>query len=244
MPSPHNNFSIVITGEWPGSGQSTTAILLAESLNFKRIYAGFLFRKFGYVWNIEKHHMSWSEYEHGIESNQINLDDYEFKESDFNETINHQFQHQLKSVKTPELWDKIVDRQSLIALQKPGSVVEGKVGVLLDKTSLAPPQKLNHAIHKILLTCPPEISAHRVIKRKIENGELEAMDKKNNAYKYLVRDTANEIIKRHLRDWERYEIIYGIKRSDIYKKDILQVDTSQKTPNEVVDAVLDIVTPK
>jgi len=39
-------FSIVITGEWPGAGQSTTASLLAKKLGFLRVYAGMLFRRF------------------------------------------------------------------------------------------------------------------------------------------------------------------------------------------------------
>jgi cytidylate kinase len=238
---PETPFSVVITGEWPGAGQSTTATLLAQKLHFTRVYAGFLFRKFAYVWHVEKDKLTWAEFQTKFSQNQINLDDYSFQESDFSEQINMQWINQLKTAGLPEMWDKIIDRQSLLALQKPGVVVEAKVGVLLDQTKLIPPQKYNHTIFKFLLTCPPEISAHRVIKRKIENGELPTMDQNNEAYLDLVRKTTNEDIKRHLSDWERYEKIYGIFRSDIYKPGIIKVTTAEKTAVEVVDTIINII---
>ena len=232
------NYSIVITGEWPGAGQSTTARLIADKLGFTRVYAGFLFRLFGYIWDKEKDNLDWKQFESSIVEGTIDLDSYQFSEADFNEQLNNQFQHQLRSVGTPEIWDKIIDQKSLEALKKPGVVVEGKVGVLLEKTGLVPDFKPEHKIIKILLTCPPEISAHRVIKRKIENGELGDMDQKGDQYNELVRETAQDIISRHLRDWERYEKIYGIYRSDIYKPGITEVDSSNKTQDQVVDTIL------
>jgi cytidylate kinase len=232
------NFSIVITGEWPGAGQSTTAKLLAEKLHFERVYAGFLFRKFAHVWRQEKSRLPWNEFETAFTSNQINLDDYPFDEPQFNENTLHQWQLQLKSVQTPDLWDKIIDRQSLLALEKPGVVVEAKIGVLLDKTGLAQIQSTAHHIYKILLTCPPEISAHRVIQRKVENQELPPMNQTAKAYRDLVRQTTQETISRHLRDWERYEKIYGIKRSDIYQPDIIQINTAKLSKQKVVDHIL------
>ena len=235
------NFSIVITGEWPGAGQSTTAILLAKKLKFERVYAGFLFRKFAYIWNQEKSNYAWPKFEKAFIDHQIKLDDYPFTEADFNESILHQWQHQLKKVNTPDLWDKIIDEQSLLSLNQPGVVVEAKVGVLLDKTNLAKNFSPKHTIHKILLTCPPEISAHRVIKRKIDNGELEPMVQDSPEYLELVRQTATETINRHLRDWERYEKIYSIFRSDIYSEDVHQVSTANTPPEKVVATILDIL---
>jgi len=239
-----HNYSIVITGEWPGAGQSTTASLLAGKLHFTRVYAGFLFRKFAFVWQQEKPHHTWAEFEHLFATNQKNLDHYHFTEADFNEKTLHAWQHQLKSVNTPDVWDKIIDRQSLLALQKPGVVVEAKVGVLLDKTQLLPPKKVSHPIYKFLLTCPPEISSHRVIKRAIENGELSPVDQNNPEYTELVRQTTTETISRHLRDWERYEKIYHLYRSDIYKKDIIKVSTAERSEVEVVDAIVNIISQK
>jgi cytidylate kinase len=233
------NYSIVITGEWPGAGQSTTASLLAKKLRFTRVYAGFLFRKFAHVWKIEQKRLNWNDFEQAFDHNDISLDDYEFFETDFNEQTLHEWQHQLRSVNTPDVWDKIIDRQSLKALEKPGVIVEAKVGVLLDKTNLLPAQAFSHHIYKILLTCPPEISSHRVIKRKIENGELPTMNQDNEAYSELVRQTTTDTINRHLRDWERYEKIYGIYRSDVYKPGIIKIDTSNKTEAQVVDAIID-----
>lgn len=237
-PMKEANFSVVITGEWPGVGQSTTAKLLAERLNFERVYAGHLFRKFAHIWNIEKKNLTWSDFESQVASGQFKLDQYDFSETDFNEYALHQWQHQLKKVDTPALWDKIVDQQSLAALQKPGYVVEAKVGVLLDKTGLIKEFKADHTIFKFLLTCPPEISTHRIIRRKIDNGELPEMDSHDEEYLELVRQTTTETIDRHLRDWERYEKIYGILRSDIYDDDIVQIDTSHFTPEEVVQTIL------
>jgi cytidylate kinase len=233
-----NNFSVVITGEWPGTGQSTTATLLAEKLNFTRVYAGFLFRKFAHIWNLEKNRLTWEEFEQSFVTNQINLEDYPFTEPDFNENTLHQWQHQLKQVKTPALWDQLIDKQSLLALQKPGVVVEAKVGVLLDRTGLGTLNHLAHPVYKILLTCPPEISAHRIIKRKIQNGELASMDQASPQYHDLVRLTTNETIKRHLRDWERYEKIYGIKRSSIYSKEIIKISTAHKSRQHVVADII------
>lgn len=234
-------YSLIITGEWPGAGQSTTASILAKRLGFTRVYAGFLFRKFAHIWNLEKSRLSWPEFETAFSQNRLNLDNYPFQESDFNEVILHKWQHQLKSVDTPELWDKIIDQQSLLALNKPGVIVEAKVGVLLDKTKLVKLGRLHHKIYKFLLTCPPEISAHRVIKRKIENGELPPMDQNTSAYIDLVRQTTQEDISRHLRDWERYEKIYGIYRSSIYKPGIIKVNTADRSEQEVVDTIIDII---
>jgi cytidylate kinase len=238
-------FSIVITGEWPGAGQSTTAVLLAQKLHFTRVYAGFLFRKFAQVWKTEQSRLSWAEFETQFAANNLKLDDYPFTEADFNESTLMNWQLQLKRVSTPDIWDKIIDRQSLMALQKPGVVVEAKVGVLLDQTHLLPKKKLTHKIFKFLLTCPPEISAHRVIKRKTLNGELTPLDQENPGYLDLVRETTTEIINRHLRDWERYEKIYGIFRSDIYRKhDIIKVGTAEKSEQDVVDTILNIIKQK
>jgi cytidylate kinase len=239
-----NLFSLVITGEWPGAGQSTTASMLAEKLHFSRVYAGFLFRKFAHVWKLEQKKLTWYKFEQAFAEGKISLDDYSFTEADFNESTLHAWQLQLKSVQTPDVWDKIIDRQSLIALQKPGVVVEAKVGVLLDETNLLPPQKVAHQIYKFLLVCPPEISAHRDIKRKIQNGEISAMDQHSPEYLELVRETTTETINRHLRDWERYETIYGIYRSNIYKPDIIQVHTAEKTKAEVVNTILNIINQK
>lgn len=237
----NDNYSIVITGEWPGAGQSTTATLLAEKLGFTRVYAGFLFRKFGYIWNIEKENTTWEEFEQKVAQNQLDLDAYNFTESDFNEELNHKFQYQLRNVNTPDLWDKIIDTQSLLALQKTKTVVEGKVGVLLDKTGIIKDFQAKHPVYKFLLTCPPEISSHRVIKRKIANGELPPMNQDDEKYLELVRHTTTETINRHLRDWERYEKIYGIYRSDIYKDDIFKVDTSDRTKEQVVSEIINTI---
>ncbi|OGV97299.1 hypothetical protein A2W24_06345 [Microgenomates group bacterium RBG_16_45_19] len=234
-------YSVVITGEWPGAGQSTTAKLLTEKLGFKRVYAGELFRKFAHIWYHESQRLSWVEFEKQMANHQISLADYHFHENKFNEQILHQWQHQLKQVNTPEIWDKIVDNQSILALQQPGVVVEAKVGVLLDQTGLGTLDHLPHAIYKILLVCPPEIAAHRVIKRKIANSELQALNPDSRQYLDLVRQTTTEIINRHLRDWERYEKIYHIKRSDIYKSGILQIYTTTKEPPAVVDAIIQAI---
>jgi len=238
------NYSIVITGEWPGAGQSTTASHLAQKLHYTRVYAGFLFRKFGFIWNLEKKRLTWQQFEQKIAHNQLDLDSYQFTESDFSEELNHQFQYQLKSVNTPELWDKIIDQQSLKALSKPGNVVEGKVGVLLDKTGLVKNFKPTHPVYKFLLTCPPEISAHRIIKRQIHNNELPQMDQEDPAYLELVRQTTTNIIERHLRDWERYEKIYGILRSDIYKPGIIKVSTADRAESSVVSTIISIISQK
>lgn len=237
-------YSLVITGEWPGAGQSTTATLLAQKLHFTRVYAGSLFRKFAHIWNLEKSRLSWTNFENQIAHNHLDLDTYPFTEKDFNEHILHQFQLQLKQVNTPEVWDKIIDTQSLIALQKPRQVVEGKVGVLLDKTGLVKPFRPPHPVFKFLLICPPEISAHRVITRQIQNGELPRMSQTGEAYLELVRQTTTDTINRHLRDWERYEIIYSIRRSDIYKRGIIKINTAERDQTEVVNAILDTINHK
>ncbi len=237
-------FSIVITGEWPGAGQSTTASLLAKKLGFSRVYAGRLFRAFANAWQVEKQKMSWEEFEDKVADRKLDLESYGFSEKDFNEQHLHQFQFQIKKSKDPMLWDKIIDCHSLDALSKPGVVVEAKVGVLLDKTGLLPCKRRKHRVFRFLLTCPPEISAHRVIKRKIENGELGAMDKDSEDYVRLVRETTTETINRHLRDWERYEQIYGIYRSDIYRPGIFRVFTADKSEEEVVETIMRIVEDK
>lgn len=235
------DYSIVITGEWPGAGQSTTAMLLAQKLHLDRVYAGLLFRKFAHIWKLKKAHLSWDQFESQFTSGQIKLADYAFTEADFNEKTLHEFQLQLKQVKTPELWDKITDTESLRALHRPGVVVEAKVGVLLNKTGLEKSRRLGHKIYKILLVCAPEISAHRIIKRKIQNGELAPLQQSDPRYLELVRQTAAETISRHLRDWERYEKIYGIYRSDIYKPGITKIQTADKSPQKVVDAIIEVL---
>jgi cytidylate kinase len=237
-------FSIVITGEWPGAGQSTTASLLAKQLGFRRVYAGFLFRKFAHVWNQVKDKMSWETFEQGVEDGSIDIGDYEFNETDFQEKTLHAFQFQLKKAQLPELWDKIIDKQSLVALDSPRVVVEAKVGVLLDKTGLMPAKRRRHRVFKVLLTCPPEISSHRMIKRKMDNHELERLEKDSPKYLDLVRETATETIERHMRDWERYEKIYGIYRSSIYRPGIIRVFTADKRQEEVVAVILSVISDK
>jgi cytidylate kinase len=238
------NYSIVVTGEWPGAGQSTTAKILAQKLGFTRVYAGLLQRKFAHIWNLEKKSRNWQQFQSLFEADPSKLDNYTFNETDFNEKILHQWQLQLQSVNTPEFWDKLVEIQSLLALEKPGIIVEAKVGVLLDKTGLVKSKRLPHKIYKILLTCPPEISAHRVIKRKIENHELPTMNQDNPRYLDLIRETTTETINRHLRDWERYEKIYGIYRSSIYKPGIIKVNTAEREVDEVVNTILNIISQK
>ena len=237
-------FSVVITGEWPGAGQSTTASMLAKRLGFSRVYAGKLFRAFAHAWQVEKKRLAWQEFEAKIANREINIEDYGFEEKDFNEKDLHEFQFQIKKSADPSLWDKIIDRHSLIALENPGVVVEAKVGVLLDKTGLMPVKRRKHRVFKFLLTCPPEISSHRVIKRKIENGELESIDKESEVYIQLVRETTTETINRHLRDWERYEKIYGIYRSDIYRPGIYRVFTADKNQEEVANTIQSIIEDK
>lgn len=237
-------FSIVITGEWPGAGQSTTAAALAKSLGFSRVYAGRLFRAFANAWHIEKEKMDWKTFEKKVANRELKLDSYNFAENHFNEQHLHEFQFQIKESSDPAFWDKIIDLHSLQALSKPGVVVEAKVGVLLDKLGILPKQKRKHRVFKFLLTCPPEISAHRVIKRKIENGELKSMDKDSENYNQLVRQTTTDTINRHLRDWERYEKIYGIYRSDIYRTGTIRVFTADKTEEEVVETLLSIIEDK
>lgn len=188
--------------------------------------------------------MSWQAFEKKVADRELDLESYHFSEKDFNEKDLHAFQFQIKQSVDPSLWDKIIDRHSLLALSKPGVVVEAKVGVLLDKTGLLPTKRRKHRIFRFLLTCPPEISAHRVIKREIENGELEPMDKESESYIQLVRETTTETINRHLRDWERYEQIYGIYRSDIYRSGIIRVFTADKSQEEVVEALLSIIEEK
>ncbi len=234
-------FSIVITGEWPGAGQSTTAKLVANLLGFERVYAGELFRKFAHVWRHYQSKISFQEFTQKIVNHTIDLENHPFIEDDFNEQTLHTFQHQLKTDGTPDVWDKIIDTQSLQALKRPGVVVEAKVGVLLDKTGLGNFRSVKHKIYKVLLICPPEISAHRVIKRKIENQELPSLDKDSPHYINLVRETTQETINRHLRDWERYEKIYGIFRSDIYRKGVIKINTAQKSPQEVAQAIIDYI---
>ncbi len=237
-------YSVVITGEWPGAGQSTTALMLAKKLGFQRVYAGKLFRAFAHAWQIEKERTDWDTFEQSVKMGKFDLDSYGFEETDFNEQHLHAFQFQLKKSKNPSLWDMIIDKHSLEALLKPGMVVEAKVGVLLDKIKVFPKVRRKHKVFKFLLTCPPEISAHRVIKRKIENGELSPMDKESEDYLKLVRQTTTETINRHLRDWERYEKIYGIYRSDIYRRGIYRVFTADKTQEEVVNTLISIIEDK
>ena len=76
---------------------------------------------------------------------------------------------------------------------------------------------------------------------KIDNGELEPMVQDSPEYLELVRQTATETINRHLRDWERYEKIYSIFRSDIYSEDVHQVSTANTPPEKVVATILDIL---
>jgi cytidylate kinase len=237
-------YSIIITGEWPGAGQSTTAKLLAHKLQFDRVYAGFLMRKFAQIWHQESKRLHWQEFESKVINKEIDFSDYHFHESEFQERTLHTFQYQLQKVGTPDLWDKIIDLQSLVALKRPGVVVEAKVGVLLDQTKLIKLGRLSHRIYKILLTCPPEISSHRVIKRKIENKELPAMDQDHPRYLDLIRETTTETINRHLRDWERYEKIYGIYRSSIYKPGIIKVNTAERDASEVVGTIMNIIQQK
>jgi cytidylate kinase len=70
------------------------------------------------------------------------------------------------------------------------------------------------------------------------------MNQEDETYLELVRQTTTETISRHLRDWERYEKIYGIYRSDIYKRGIIKVNTAERTQEEVVRLILDIITTK
>lgn len=239
-----NNFSIAITGEWPGAGQTTTAKELAQKLGLVRVYAGFLFRKFAFVWSIQKNHLSWTEFEQSIVKNTFDLDSIPFEEKHFSQQTLSDWQGQLKKVKNMDMWDKILERQSQKALSKPGVIVEAKLAVVLDQIDLGLPLKFNHRIIKILLTCPPDITAKRIIQRKIENGEINRHAIDSRSYDSLVGQTKKELMRINLNDWQRYTKIYNIDRDAIYGSDIHQIDTSNKNEQEVLAAIIEIINTK
>jgi cytidylate kinase len=234
-------YSVIVTGEWPGAGQSTTAKCLASTLQFKRVYAGLLFRKFAFIWDQEKKQLDWDAFQKAFATNQINLDKYSFSETHFNESILHSFQKELKKAGTPEVWDKVIDRHSLESLLEPDVVVEAKIGVVLDKTGLVKPFKPTHQILKFLLTCPPEVTAERIIKRQMQNGEISTLKKDTPEYKKVLYDMQDNLIKRHLRDWDRYQRIYHIDRDDLYAPDIYQIETATRDEAAVVAEILEII---
>ena len=237
-----NKFSLTITGEWPGAGQSTTAKLIAKKLKLERVYAGYLFRKFAHAWNIHKKKMSWNQFEDAIANQKIDLDKIDFSEKKFNEKLLHSWQKDIRQSKDLSLWDKIIDLQSFKALQKPGMVVEAKVGVVVDKIDFGlPKQKRSHKIYKFLLTCTPEVSAQRVLERKVLNREIDSISKESPNYQKVVQKTRRDLIKRHLSDWKRYKKIYNLDRDLLYQKDIFQIDTSAQNQNAVVNSIIQLI---
>lgn len=236
-----NNFSVAITGEWPGAGQTTTAKKLAQELNFIRVYAGFLFRKFAFTWDIQQAHQTWDEFETAIANNSFDLDSIPFEEKYFSQKTLQRWQDQLKKVKNMAMWDKIIEQQSQKALGRPGVLVEAKLAVVLDQIDLGLPVKFEHKIIKILLTCPPEVTAKRIIQRKIENHEIEQEVLSSEDYQKLVTATKKELTEINLNDWQRYEEIYHIKRNDIFGPNIHQIDTSNKNEQEVLATVIDVI---
>jgi cytidylate kinase len=235
------NYSIAITGEWPGAGQTTTAKALSQKLGLVRVYAGFLFRKFAYVWDIQRQHQNWEQFERSIVDQTFDISSIPFEESSFNQKTLTQWQNQLKRVDNMDMWDKIIEQQSQKALSKPGVLVEAKLAVVLDQIDLGLPRKFNHRIIKILLTCPPKITAKRIIQRKIDNQELSPDSLNTKTYTKLVAETKKELMQINLNDWKRYEQIYKISRDEIYGPDIHQIDTSGKNEQEVVNAIIKLL---
>jgi cytidylate kinase len=234
-------YSIAITGEWPGAGQTTTAKVLATKLGLVRVYAGFLFRKFAYIWDIQQKHQAWNQFERSIAENTFDIDSIPFDESDFNQQTLSRWQNQLQRVKNMDMWDKILEQQSQKALSKPGVLVEAKLAVVLDQIDLGLPVNFDHRIIKILLTCPPKITAKRIIQRKIDNHEIVTSTTDAKSYSHLVSATKKELMEINLNDWRRYEKIYHIKREAIYGSGIHQIDTSSKNEQEVANAVIDLI---
>lgn len=238
-----NQFSIAISGEWPGAGQTTTAKMVAKELEFIRVYAGFLFRKFAFIWDIQQKHQTWTEFQQSIIDNSFDLDSIPFQEKYFNQKTLSAWQEQLKKVNDMEVWDKIIDTQSLKALSKPGVVVEGKVAVVLDKINLNIPTQFNHPVIKVLLTCPPKVTAQRIIQRKIYNQEIEPISPQSQQYVAQVEATKAELVAINNADWKRYQEIYGVSRQDLYDDDIYKINTENKNEQEVLAAVLNVVKP-
>jgi predicted cytidylate kinase len=110
--------------------------------------------------------------------------------------------------------DEQLDRYQLEILQKGNAIVEGRISGWLAHR--------NHITStKVLLEADLETRASRIVKR--ENGDIEKRKK--------------EILKRENSEATRYKKYYNIDLDDTSIYDLV-VDSSDKTPDEIVDIII------
>lgn len=244
-------FILLITGERPGTGETTAAKTVAEKLNIPRHYAGLTRRKLAFIWHNEFQDQDkpWYEFEAALEQNEIDLDSILFDEDDFDETILVEFNHaQSQGQINTDLIDNLIDNETKKVYQaaienRQALVIGAKLAVLLDLITGNEVDFDNKDIPiiPISLVVDTITGIERVMKRKIEKNEVGVNSRSE---KELFDQTAEQITKRIKQDWTRFEHIYDVHPQDLYREGIIQIDTTNLSPEEVVQAICVVIRDK
>lgn len=244
-------FILLITGERPGTGETTAAKTVAEQLNIPRHYAGLTRRKLAFIWHNEFQGQDkpWYEFEAALEQDEIDLNSILFDEDDFDETILVEFNYaQSQGQINTDLIDNLIDNETKKVYQdalenNQAWVIGAKLAVLLDLITGNEVDFDDKDIPIIPITLIVDVieGTERVLKRKIEKNEVDVNSKSEEE---LFDQTAEQITKRTKQDWTRFEHIYGVHPQDLYREGIAQIDTTNLSPEKVVQAICTVIRDK
>lgn len=238
---------IYITGETGGTGSSTVADILAETLHLPHISGGRYYRGIAHDYDIfKREHESmdesqtyllfWNIYRNLLEENGIEGVDSRTKkywELPNDEAVLTQFSTAVKTNAEQDgtldgTYDYYVNEKVLsAALQQPGAVVVQKLTQKIDELKPVITQYNNLAVPflSVVLTASPNVAAARISQRE----------------KRMV--TPEEILARRDRDWARYSELYHANGKPVKLHHLHQfadevINTDNLSAQEVAEQII------
>lgn len=242
--APKIHAAILVTGERPGSGQTTVAKYIAEKFALPRHYAGRVRRSAAVA--LDNHLESGSDLSTFIKNVVASASRMPFpllKESDFDERALARLDRLVAEPKNEDLLlalEDVIDRSSALALAKGVPiVVEGKLAVIAPEIFSVPNAKSIPTLRFLLEAPPIEETAQRVLDRRIANGEV--IVNSPSQRKSLLRETADLLEERDKQDWKRYDQAHGISRSDLRRPEVNIINANRPLDEVLrdVDAIID-----
>ncbi len=253
-------FRFVFGSEKPGTGSSTAVLLFSQRLDLKAFSSSSVHRA------IVAHYVDWTQKNH-YEDSQVTWDFFEnlyLHSPNKVELIEKYLDNSLSGEralvrfkenqqtfsKNLEFWTKIPDIFSHEALST-YHIIEGKLAVIIDQIIGDFPSGV-HFVFRIFLTADPEVSAERVLNRKIAKGEV-ARPTSNEEKQILLKQTIENNEKRIKGDKASYSKTYSTNlltgqpisfelKKDLEKRDdVLVIDTTEKDPEQVFAEILSYV---
>lgn len=242
--TPKINAAILISGERPGSGQTTVAKYIAEKFALPRHYAGRVRRSAAVALNLRiTGGGDISTFVELISRDSPHMPIPLLSEEQFNEQALVDFG---TLVARPDNWplltsvERLIDRSSVLALAEGKPVViEGKLAVIASEIFPVPNTNPIPTLRFLLEAPPIEVTAQRVLDRRIANGEVivNSPSQREN----LLRETTDLLKERDKQDWKRYGQAHGIAPRDLRRPGVNIINANRPLDEVLgdVDAIID-----